>query len=251
MQMQLTTDSHTPPGQTPATTLSGALPQSEAVTPPQQLPGVRGYICVPSVAVLATPNLSFDACRTRLSYGTRVTYRRQSGTWIEIESSKATGWVPAATISATSTLVLPQLCAGVVYGAEQRETKKLRACIQDSTMAGELRLPLQDVELALYHLWQSGYQVSWSAERPRIAGRWHQLLRGVRNVSMGIEPRTNAIMEYHGNGTPGFLAVVRSVTPAQHITLATVGRQQPGEYLEEEFSVATWREWRPVFISFG
>lgn len=221
-----------------------------ATAAPRSLHGVRGFICVPEVALLVTPQMSLDACITRLSYGTRVTHRRASDTWLEVESAAGTGWVPAATVTPAETLVLPQLTPGTTYPAEHVETRKLRACLRDVTLAGELQLPLQDLEFVFYHLWQRGTYFRWPNDRPRTAGRWHQILRGAHDVSMSIEPRTNAVLEYQGNGTPGFLGIVTAVTPEQAITVLSVGRTNPGAYEERTFTPSEWREWRPVFISF-
>ncbi|MFW6209952.1 MAG: hypothetical protein ACOC4E_00490 [Patescibacteria group bacterium] len=232
--------------------LPPATPPRDPAAPtmlPQSLHGLRGFICVPQVALLATPQMSLDSCIARLSYGARVTHRRATDTWLEIESVAGTGWVPAASVTPVEALVLPHLSPGELYTAEQVETRKLRACIQDAALAGELQLPLQDLELAFYHLWRRGTRFTWPAERPRTAGRWHQILRGVRDVSMSIEPHTNAILEYQGNGTPGFLGIVTAVTPEQVITVASVGRTVAGLYQEETFSPLQWREWRPIFIS--
>ena len=77
-------------------------------------------------------------------------------------------------------------------------------------------------------------------------------MRGVRGVSISVEPRTQAVLERPAeSGERGFVAYVSAVHPDNSIVIEGVGMFMAGEYTVETFSHEEWREWRPVFISFS
>lgn len=209
------------------------------------------YVQSDTATCFNRPELSFDTQLCQLTYGEKVSVNRMKGEFAEIDATKIRGWVESKNLSDDASEVFPALESGVIYGKGDAETIKLRRFLNDETLAGRLALPLQSTEHVLYLLKRFGLKVNWPLTRPRVPGTWQKILRGVKGVSMSIEPRTAAIFEYVGDeGVPGFLGYIEAVHPDQSITLQSVGRKNEGEYLVEEFTNQEWKEWRPTFITF-
>lgn len=214
--------------------------------------GWTAYIKVDSVPYFSQPELIFDTKLGSFSYGDKVMVVCSVNNFTEVRTATVQGWVATEALSDDSKQILPVLETGNIYNAHNEQTIKLRRCINDEALGQMLTIPLQSVEFALMALKQRQILISWPAERPRLPGRWKTLLRGYKGVSLSIEPRTGAILEYGGDdGTDGFLGYVEAVHPDLSITLQSVGRVVEGEYRVEEFSHNEWKEWRPVYISFA
>lgn len=212
--------------------------------------GRIAYVKSDSVVCLNGPELEFDAQVGTLFYGDRVTVTRIKDKFVEVEAGTVHGWVESTFLTDDLKEIIPSLRSAYIYGVTNEETIKLRRYIHDEALGQELGLSLQSIEYILFILKKTGIKVSWPPVRPREPGVWKTILRGLKGVSMGVEPKTGSVLEYAGNGTPGFIGYVEAVHPDQSITLQTVGRVEEGEYRVEEFSHEEWKEWRPVFICF-
>jgi len=208
-----------------------------------------GYVAQPHVACLQMPQNTFDTRRGVFQYGDVVKVIRQKDTWSFVESAALQGWVESKYLTDDEHEVFPILQSNQVYDANNKETKKLRQYLNDELLGGQLQMHLQPAEFVLYKLKKLRADVMWPLERPRLPGTWQSILRGKKGVSLGQEPKTSSVLEYNGNTEP-FLAFVESVTPDNSIVISCVGRQNAGEYEQQEFTSAQWKEWRPVFISF-
>lgn len=212
--------------------------------------GRTAYVIEDMVFCMSKPKMSFDTQIGTLFYGDKVTVDRMKDSSAEVDNGLFRGWVESKDLSDDINDVLPKFRSSYVYDANNEQTLKLRRFLRDEFFGGKLELPLQTAEYIFYVLKRSGVEISWPSDRPRIPGTWQNILRGKRGVNMGIQPRTNSILEYSGNGTPGFLGYVEAVHPDESITLQTVGRVVEGEFRVEEFTRDEWKEWRPTFISF-
>jgi len=227
--------------------LSGVIIPTHKVA---QSLGRVAYVQSDTAICMSSPKFTFDTQVGSLSYGDKVMVTRVQDSFAEIDTNVVRGWVETKVLSDDVHKVFPDLQSNQIYGFNNEQTIKLRRYLHDETLAQLLMLPLQSTEYLLYTLKRAGVTVSWPPTRPREPGAWQKILRGVKGVTMGIEPRTSSIFEYVGYGAPGFLGYVEAVHPDQSITLQSVGRINEGEYRVEEFTHDEWKEWRPVFISF-
>lgn len=217
---------------------------------PDMIQGRSAYVVHDAVVCLSRPTFDFDTVVGMLDYAERVAVDVIEGEFAHIITPSMSGWVPVEMLTDDLSVVMPQLESGKVYGSQSEETKKLRKYIDDEALGSALALPLQGSEYLLFRLKRAGTKVRWSDVRPRAAGKWQSILRGQGGVTMGIEPKTGAVLEYSGGETQSFLGYVESVKPNRSIVISSVGREREAEYREETFSNEQWREWRPVFISF-
>lgn len=207
-----------------------------------------GYIVVSKAAVFSRPVWAFDTVLTTLPYATEISVEGYQGRFVRVSGIFGEGWVLKDDVSVTKTDVWPQLVSGQTYLATDTETKLIRAVISDEFFATELFLPLRTEEFITYCLRKEGRTIAWGAERPRVAGEWHELLKGKRGVFMGVTPKTGSIMEASSNDHEPFLAYVKTVLPDTTITILAVGKEKEGEYTEEVVESSVWQTWRPVFI---
>lgn len=217
---------------------------------PDMVEGRSAYIAWEEVACLSRPALDFDTVLGTLSYADRVAVDVIEGEFAHVISPTVAGWVPVGALTEDQQSVLPYFLDGQRYQNDSPETKKLRTFIKDEALGAVLQLPLQGTEYIMYRLRRAGVTVRWSDVRPRTPGSWQRLLRGQSGVTMSIEPKTGAVLEYTGSEAPSFLGYVESVKPDRSIVLTSVGRDADGQFREETLSADEWREWRPVFISF-
>ena len=208
----------------------------------------NGVVCVEQARLFVRPVWTFDGAFKLLLYGTKVQIIRHEGRFTQICVNYVVGWVLKDEITAKLTDVFPFFHKDVVYAHSHGETRKLRQLTKDEFFTAELRLPLQAVEFVSYQLSQTGRSISWSDERPRLAGNWQNLLKGHLGVHIGIEPKTGSIMEYQYRDGTGHLGYVKEVHADESIVFLSVGREVDGKYTEEKFSKTKWQEYRPVFI---
>ncbi len=207
------------------------------------------YVTAPLGApCIFAPQLDFDAVIETLLYGTAVTVIGYQGRFASVNRSNINGWVLKDDLTPQKNEVWPELVSGVVYDAENSETKKTRLLINDTFGAGTLKLMLQAGEYITLRLKSEHRLIPWSRKRPRIAGSWAVLLRGVKGVYIGVAPKTDSIMEYHAENGEGRLGYVEAVTPDLTITITAVGDGESGRYTVKTMSAEIWRELRPVFI---
>lgn len=213
--------------------------------------GWTAYVQIDTVPYFSQPEFIFDTKLGSFSYGDKLMVICNVNNFSEVRTATARGWVDAKALAEDSHQVLPDLKPKIIYNAQHEQTVKLRQLIQDEALGQRLGLPLQSVEFVLSVLKRRQVLIPWLAERPRSPGRWKTLLKGLKGVTLSLEPHTGAILEYAGDdGVQGFLGYVEAVHPNLSITLQSVGREKEGEFRIEEFSHDEWKEWRPVFISF-
>ncbi len=202
------------------------------------------------VPLLARPVQAFDTQVGVVSFPRQVKVLHIEGDYTHVSVGDTSGWIPSAFLETNGTDIQPRFSKGVTYGADHDETIKIRKLLQDECFGGVLQLPLQAVEFVLWRLQSINASIDWGIQRPRLPGYWQRILKGKPGVHIGIEPKTNAIMEYFSETGKGILGFVTSVHPDQSIVVQSIGKNHEGEYLEEMLSANVWREWRPVFISY-
>ena len=195
-------------------------------------------------------DISLDTKVGSFSYGETVTVLAARDEMLHVAAAHVSGWVRKEGISFDKASVTPTFISGEVYEADNIETMKLRALIEDDCSGGLLIEPLQGLEFVIYMLWIQKKNGVLAGERPRLPGMWQTRFKGRPQVKIGIEPKTGAIMEYFTDHNSGVLSYVVAVHPDQSIVIQNVGAQRPGEYQEVALNQAAWREYRPVFISF-
>lgn len=210
----------------------------------------KAYVRIDNTPCLLTPNLSFDTQVGRLNYGEELIIDDVSKNFVHVQSLNFSGWVETAFVTENKYHILPNFKSGYVYSETSTETIKLRTFIGDESLGGELGLALRTEEYILFKLKQKGIRVSWRGVRPRLAGDWKTILKGVRGASIKLEPHTGSVLEMVDQENSGFLAIVEEVRPDNSIKITGVAREREGEYREEVLTHAEWREWRPVFITF-
>jgi hypothetical protein len=219
--------------------------------PPLPIFSTQVFYIVPSdgTPLLCTPQLDFDGATAHLLYGQSVTVRAYVGAYAEVTSSFGAGYVHKDALSPNYHAVWPQYKNGECYECDAQATIATRRLLDDTFLAGRLSLPLQAGEYILVRLLRDHHTIDWPEVRPRLAGAWHHILRGVPGVRSGIQPLTDTIMEWQAEDGTGRLAYVEGVLPDGTLHISAVGLVVAGEYSELTFKSEVWREWRPVFIS--
>lgn len=207
-----------------------------------------GYALSPDTCLYALPTRSFDGVIKRLPYGASFRILNTQGKWCNVLYNDIRGWIHRDDLTESNAVLSPQFSAGAFYGPEDPETVKLRTLIDDEFHAGSLALPLQDVEFVSYKLKRRGRTIDWPNARPRIAGTWQKLLKGVPGVHIGVSPKTGAVMEYVNEDNTGHVTYVDSVYPDGAITISEIGYPEEGKYCERTLNRHEWKELRPVFI---
>lgn len=235
-------------------TAATALPLQTALNQPLQKPLLLesfesiGYACVPDAFLYALPTRTFDGVIARISYGESLKILHSQGTWFCVRYEDVKGWMRMDDLTQSSASLHPKFATGELYDSFSSETVKLRTLIDDAFHAAPLASVLQDVEYVSYMLHKKDLTINWSHSRPRIAGTWQRLLKGVPGVHIGVIPKSGSIMEYVHENNTGHVAYVHSVYPDNALTLSEVGYPSEGIYNERTLSKEEWRELRPVFI---
>lgn len=213
------------------------------------LHGQSAFVCK-SAPLLVRPLIAFDNQVGEIAYGEPVVILRSEGQYSEIVFKEKLWWIVSDALTLHRNDVYPTFSHQEVLLHDNLETRKLRHCIHDECSGGALFLPLQGLEYLLYRLKEKGSSLVWPINRPRLSGRLQALLKGNKSVHIGIEPKTAAIMEYQDSISSGVLAYVEEVHPDLSIKITSVGKTKEGVFEVETVEEVTWREWRPVFISF-
>jgi hypothetical protein len=244
--------------------LFGVMRQSEVRSAPQQPPASHSFANVPrsdllhgtlafigeeGVRLFTDPVVAFDGAICDVSYGDTVYVQRFQGRFAEVRYGSLSGWILRDALRESLRDIAPSFAPGERFDAQSEEAQKLRRYIGDAFLGGEVGIDLTDVEYVTYRLRQKGIAVPWRSERPRTAGIWQKLLRGIPSVRIGIAPRTDAVMEYLEEER-GHVLFVEAVYPDESIKVSTFGREEEGVYTEAVWEKETYREFRPVFISF-
>lgn len=194
------------------------------------------------------PVVAFDVVKTLIPYGEQVHLLKLGGRWACVRWHQMEGWIFKDVLRDQAKDVFPFLEEGVVYESENEETQKLRLCIHDAFCGNMSSLVLTDAEYVTYKLFQKGFVLPWSEERPRTPGTWQKKLRGKNGVHMGISPKTASVMEYVVDDI-GYVAFIDAVFPDEAIKMSAIGSTREGEYSETMLTKDQWKELRPIFIS--
>jgi hypothetical protein len=185
----------------------------------------------------------------RIPYGAAVSLISYHGRFAYVQVGALSGFVQKDDLTEDETHIHPACTDGAVYGSDNDVTRCIRRYIADEFSVAYLNEPLQAIEYVWYMWRRSGTALLWPTTRPRLAGTWHEHLRGVRGVSIGVLPKTGAAMEWHTDQGVGMIAYVTTVSPDERVTAVLVGEGVPGQYSVRTYSKSMWRELRPVFIT--
>ena len=224
-------------------------PKLAPLLPDTQLVSAQGsyFVCVKTAYVRTDPVAAFDNVIKKIRYGTQVNILKYGGRWGMVQVGEITGWVLKDDITSAVVDVLPRFTVGSVYDANDQQTKKLRAYIDDMFSCVAIDLPLTSAEYVTYRLARSRRSINWGEERPRLPGSWQSLLRGRQGIHMGVVPKTGSVMEYILEDQ-GNLLYVEAVFPDESIQLSAIDHEGLGVYSEVVLAKEVWRELRPIFI---
>ena len=207
-----------------------------------------GYVCIPDTFMYVLPTRIFDGVVAELPYGAAFSIIGSQGKWLNVEYEDTRGWVHLDDVTRTKEDLEPQFVEGELYAHDHADTVTLRTAISDAFHAAQFDLPLQDVEYTSYKLAAQNRTIAWPSERPRVAGTWQRILKGVAGVHLGILPKTDTVIEYINPDNTGHVAYVEAVYPDESIFISEVGYPDEGRYHERTLTKDEWIELRPVFI---
>jgi len=207
------------------------------------------YTAGADVPLCREPVLAYDSVLLRLPYAAMVMVREQSGRWARVIYGEQEGWILREDLVPQAADVFPHFHIGEPNEAEDPNTLRVRAAIGDEFSGTLARLPLQSAEYVTYRLLRKNKTIPWPNVRPRTEGTWHTILGGVRGVHIGVQPKTDSIVEYELPDGRGHVAYVESVFPDNTIKISETNYPDRGIYNERVLTKEEWREVRPVFIT--
>ena len=143
-----------------------------------------------------------------------------------------------------------QLNVGTLYTDESIETilirNQLKAYDEHLVQSGNLNL----IEWLLYKIHLQNSSISLLALRMSPLGLWHQTVKGMLDVNVGIQPATSALMEWFDESRESQVGLIERVSPDNTITLRTISSVPSGTYTELTFTEPVWKEFGPVFTRF-
>lgn len=232
---------------TPPNTATLLPVRTGAVHEPIGLPEVI-YVSVDEAPLFREPTLNVDGVVAKLPFTSELTVVASEGLFWRVVYEAGTAWIEKSVVVHEKMLLYPLFTPGLCYLALDTETKKLRRLIKDEFFTTRVHSPLLGIEYVTYRLQENGRGIDWSKSvRPRLAGTWHQLLKGTRGVTIKISPKTGSVMEC-GTGEAAILAYVESVAPDETISISSIGRYKPGQYTEEVLTKAAWQELQPLWL---
>ncbi len=206
------------------------------------------YVLVESAPLYLAAALQVDGVITNVPYATALSVVSSHGLFWRVVHGEGTVWVEKNMVTDDKNVIYPTFTGGNSYLALDTETKKLRRLIKDEFFAIRVHSPLLCTEYIQYRLQLRGRSIDWlGVGRPRLAGAWHSLLRGRRDVVVKVSPKTGSIMEC-GEGATAFLAYVESVSPDETISMSSIGRYKPGQFLEEVLTKEEWQALQPLWL---
>lgn len=195
---------------------------------------------------MVMPTIMFDGVICRLPSGTAVTVLNTQGRFVRVRFEKQEGWVMKDDLFITKHISPLQLVPGEHYAADAPETIQLRTMIHDSFGGLIASVDLQGVEYVTYALLDKQREIAWPAMRPRTAGRWKDILKGVPGIHISVFPKTEAVMEHMSDNETGQVAFVTAVYPDSSIAISEV--DQDSIYQERVLQKEDWMSLQPVFI---
>jgi len=157
---------------------------------------------------------------------------------------------PPAVRPVMSVVPVPQqvkLRVGEQYTTEAVETilvrRALTNCDAHLVQSGNLTL----IEWLLYYVQQQNPSVSLLALRMTPLGMWHQTVKGLPGVRVGVEPTTGSLMEWFDTDRVGRAGVIERMTPDSTLTVRTLSLVPSGTCQEQVYTIAAWKELGAVF----
>ena len=207
-----------------------------------------GFALLPDTFLHSLPTRTFDGVVERLPYAASFRIISSQGKWLKVDHHNTVGWIHEDNVTRSRQEITPRLIYEEKYGSEHVSTLLLRASIDDQFHAAALSFSLQDVEYVTYKLLAQGQCIVWPPVRPRIAGTWQRILKGVQGIHLGIAPKKGSVIEYIKENNTGHVAFVESVYPDDSITISEVGYPNEGVFHERTLPKEEWKELRPIFI---
>ncbi len=192
----------------------------------------------------------FDSVIKVLPYGALVTIVREEGLWANITYHNIPGWLLRDNITTRVSQTRPYFVIKEYCGPDSENTKRLRLMINDVFFGEEAGLPLHPEEYIYYKLFTRGIVLPKVDDRPRTAGLWQKIFKGVSGAHLSVRPKTGSVMEYISE-EEGYVAYVEAVFPDESISLSEIGVPEPGYYNERMLSKEVWQELKPIFIQFS
>ena len=206
------------------------------------------YIGGSETPMYLRPTREFDSVIARLPYGAMVMVLEQNGRWTRTVHNELSGWVLREDLVDRAAHVYPKFVLGEKNTAEDPNTIRVRAMLEDAFAGGMTELGLQAPEYVVYRLFRKGLAIQWPEVYPRTPGLWHKILKGSVGTHVGISPKTGSVMEYMHTEEIGHLAYVEAVFPDETINISEVNYPDSGIYNERVLTREEWRELRPLFI---
>lgn len=205
------------------------------------------YVTEQPAHLFYSPVAAFDGVITKIPFGAPVQANRIQNRWQEVVFGNLKGWILKDHLSKDP--VNPQFISGTLYDAEDKETKTVRAFIDDDFFGGSLCAPLQDVEYVTFRLATKAKYIEWSHQRPRLAGTWQRLLKGQPGIHVSVSPGTDSVMEVIDEDDVGHVLYVDAVFNDNSILVSEVGNPEVGQFYARKLTESEWKELRPVFIN--
>lgn len=201
------------------------------------------------VPVFKNPTIEFDGQIGEVPFGDMVIVLEPRGRFYRIMWNTIEGWVLKEDIADRALRVYPVFTIGEENGVDHPNTAHVRAILGDIFGLGRSEFALTAGEYVLYRLWRKGARIVWPEIRPRVPGLWHTILRGSRQVHIGVMPKVGAVMEYMLSPEMGHVAYVEAVFPDHTITISETNFPDAGIYNERVLTKEEWKELHPVFMT--
>lgn len=213
--------------------------------------GGEVVVASPDTPLYMRPTREFDSVLAVMQPGRVLRVVGFNGRWIEVEHKGGTGWVRIDSVVEHSGSVHPYFIIKEYCGPESITTEKLRAVIGDMFEGGRAELPLRGEEYVAYKLLRQGIMLPQTDIRPRTAGDWVAIFKGLHGVHISVRPKKGSVMEYCTKASECRLAYIEAVFPDESISLSEVGEPEDGYYNERTMTKEAWQELRPAFLQFS
>ncbi|QQR64469.1 CHAP domain-containing protein [Candidatus Kaiserbacteria bacterium] len=207
------------------------------------------YVRSVRVPIFKNPTIEFDGQIGEVSFGEMVIVLEPRGRFYHIMWNTIEGWVLKEDIADRALRVYPVFVIGEENGVDHPNTAHTRAILRDVFGIARSEFALQSGEYVLYRLWRKGRHIVWPEIRPRVPGVWHTILRGSRQIHIGVMPKVGAVMEYMLSSEMGHVAYVEAVFPDHTITISEANFPDGGIYNERVLTKEEWKELHPVFMT--
>jgi len=206
------------------------------------------YVGSARTPLFMNPTKEFDGVTSELVYGSMAMILEEKGRFARVSIEGKEGWTLRDDLVDRAAYVYPEFKIGEENNAEDPNTLRVRAVIDDIFHGNESEFPLQSGEYVYYKLVRKGLSIQWPDIRPRTPGVWHTLLKGISGVTIGVIPKVGLLMEYTHTDEIGHLAYVEAVFPDESIVLSEANYHDRGTYNERTLVKEEWTSLNPFFI---